>query len=169
MILEGQLGPFRAADLLQFLGAAGVTGQLAIEAGPGSARAYFHGGELIYASREGPRERLGDRLLRLGLVSPSQLAGVELRLELPGERRRIGQILLEAGSLDRETLQRVVREQIRESVADILELRRGRFRFHENRLPHGEDILLDVGLDLLLQGGPAAGTGPGPAGGPVAG
>jgi hypothetical protein len=150
VVLQGRLGPFAVADIFQFLALAQKTGQLIIETMDDIAWIYFHKGDLIYARRRGPTERLGDRLLRLDLVTKSQLAGASLRAGLAPQKKRIGQILLEAGSLDQASLQKVVRDQIREAVAEIIAYKRGDFRFFEDRLPHGEDILLDVSLDLLL-------------------
>jgi hypothetical protein len=149
-ILQGRLGPFTVADVFQFLAMAEATGRLVVEAADDRAMAYFHRGRLIYARRNRPPERLGDRLLRLGLLERRQLAGMELRAELAPAGKRIGQVLVEAGSIDQDTLRRVVRDQIRETVSDILAFRRGDFHFEAGRLPHDEDILLDVSLDVLL-------------------
>mgnify|MGYP001113744958 CR=1 FL=1 len=150
MILNGRLGPFSVVDVLQFLSLSKATGKLVLDAGRARARVYFHDGVLVYARREGPTERLGERLLRLGLVTPAQIAGADLRSELNTERKRIGQILVEAGSLDQATLQKVVRDQILECVYGLLALDDGEFRFFHGVLPDGEDILLDISLDLLL-------------------
>ncbi|MFH1842756.1 MAG: DUF4388 domain-containing protein [bacterium] len=150
MILKGLLGSFTVVDVFQFLALAKVTGLLIIDTVNDRAWIYFHKGELIYARRQGPTERLGDRLLRLGIISESQLAGVDLRNNLESGKKRIGQILVDAGSLDQESLQKVVRNQIQEVVTDIIAFESGEFRFYEDRLPHEEDILLDVSLDLLL-------------------
>ncbi len=150
MILSGQIGPFSVVDVLQFLSLAKVTGKLLIETRGDRARVYFHEGALVYARREGPTERLGERLIRLGLITPSQLEGAKIRAEINPGRKRIGQILIEAGSLEPAALQRVVREQILETVYELLAIRRGEFRFFAGSLPAGEDILLDVSLDMLL-------------------
>lgn len=177
MILSGRLGPFSVVDVLQFLSLSKVTGKLVLDARREKARVYFHAGALVYARREGTGERLGERLVRLGHVTPVQIAGAELRAELNPERKRIGQILVEAGSLDPAVLRDVVRDQILETVYGLLALDGGEFRFFQGVLPEGEDILLDVGLDMLLLeglrkidelrrdghaaggGGPAPGTG----------
>ena len=150
MILSGRIGPFSVVDVLQFLSLSRVTGKLVLDTRREKARIYFHDGALVYARREGPTERLGDRLVRLGLVTASQIAGADIRVEINPDKRRIGQILVEAGSLDQARLQQVVRDQILETVYHILGLGAGEFRFFADVLPDGEDILLDVSLDLLL-------------------
>ena len=150
MILSGRIGPFSVVDVLQFLSLSRVTGKLVLDTRREKARIYFHDGALVYARREGPTERLGDRLVRLGLVTASQIAGADIRAEINPDKRRIGQILVEAGSLDQARLQQVVRDQILETVYHILGLGAGEFRFFADVLPDGEDILLDVSLDLLL-------------------
>ena len=149
MILSGRLGPFSVVDVLQFLSLAKVTGKLVLDARREKARVYFHAGDLVYARREGAGERLGERLVRLGIVTTAQIAGANLRAEL-SPQKRIGQILVEAGSLDKASLQEVVRDQIKETVYSILAFEEGEFRFFRDVLPDGEDILLDVGLDMLL-------------------
>jgi hypothetical protein len=150
MILQGQIGPFSVPDVFQCLALSKQSGQLVVETGGEKAWVYFHNGELIYARREGPTERLGDRLLRLGHVTESQIAGANLRASIAPTGKRIGQILLEAGSIDQETLQQVVKDQIREYVTEIIAFSEGEFRFFADRMPHDEDILLDISLDLLL-------------------
>jgi hypothetical protein len=150
MILNGRIGPFSVVDVLQFLSLSRVTGKLVLDTRREKARIYFHDGALVYARREGPTERLGDRLVRLGLVTASQIAGADIRVEINPDKRRIGQILVEAGSLDQARLQQVVRDQILETVYHILGLGAGEFRFFADVLPDGEDILLDVSLELLL-------------------
>ncbi len=150
MILNGRIGPFSVVDVLQFLSLSRVTGKLVLDTRREKARIYFHDGTLVYARREGPTERLGDRLVRLGLVTASQIAGADIRVEINPDKRRIGQILVEAGSLDQARLQQVVRDQILETVYHILAFGAGEFRFFADVLPDGEDILLDVSLDLLL-------------------
>ncbi len=148
--LRGWIGSYTVADLFQFLARIRSTGQVVLDTGFDLAWVYFHKGALIYARRQGSMERLGEMLLRLGHVTDSQLAGANLRSGLSADKKRIGEILVEAGSLDRDLLQQTVKDQIREAVIRILVFKEAEFRFHEGRLPHGEDILLDVDLELLL-------------------
>jgi hypothetical protein len=150
MILSGLIGPFSVVDVLQFLSLSKQTGKLVIDSRHEKARVYFHRGDLVYARRDGPCERLGERLVRLGIVTPSQIAGANLKAEIQANHVRIGQILLEAGSLTPEQLRQIVRDQILEAVYGILGFSTGEFRFFAGVLPEGEDILLDVSLDLLL-------------------
>ncbi len=150
MILSGLIGPFSVVDVLQLLSMSEQTGKLVLDTRREKARVYFHQGELVYARREGPRERLGERLVRLGLVTSSQIAGANQRAEISPEHKRIGQILVEAGSISQDQLRQVVRDQILEAVYGILGFSTGEFRFFGDVLPEGEDILLDVSLDLLL-------------------
>ena len=65
MILSGKIGPFTVAEIFQFLAHSRVTGQLVIDTGEERAWIYFHKGELIYARRRGPTERIGERLFRM--------------------------------------------------------------------------------------------------------
>jgi hypothetical protein len=150
MILSGQLGPFSVVDVLQFLSLAKVTGKLVITTRGDRARLYFHDGALVYARREGPAERLGERLIRLGLITPYQFEGAKIRAEISPDKKRIGQILVDAGSLEQAALCQVVRDQILASVYEILAFESGQFQFFADILPAGEDILLDVSLDMLL-------------------
>ena len=151
MILSGRIGPFRVPDIFQLLATGHLTGQLVVETPGDQGQVWLLQGEVIYARRRKPHEKLGERLLRLGHISESQLAGANLRASLSQESKRIGQIFLESGSLDGETLQKVIKDQILETVAAIAEFSEGEFRFLADRLPEGEDILLDLSLDLLLQ------------------
>jgi len=147
--LRGKIELFGVTNVFQMLDLAEATGKLVLDSGGRKARVYFHQGRLIYARSEGDTERLGDYLVRSGILERSQLEGAKMRSGL-AEGKRIGAILVEGGSLTRSQLADAVRDQIKEVVYRLVGMESGSFAFYSQIYPENEDILLDVSLDLLM-------------------
>lgn len=147
--LRGKIELFGVTNVFQMLHLAEATGKLVLDAAGQKARVYFHQGRLIYARSDGDTERLGDYLVRRGILQRSQLEGAKMRSGL-AEGKRIGAILVEGGSLSQAELAEAVREQIKEVVYRLVGIEAGSFAFYSQIYPENEDILLDVSLDLLM-------------------
>lgn len=149
MDLRGKIELFGVTNIFQLLSLAEATGKLVLS-GPGlQARVYFHNGRLIYARSDAGTERIGDFLVRTGVLQQSQLEGAKMKADLAAGKR-IGSILVESGSLTQEQLAHAVREQIKEVVYTLVGLESGSFAFYAQIYPENEDILLDVSLDMLM-------------------
>jgi hypothetical protein len=147
--LRGKIELFGVTSVFQLLALAEATGKLVLNGSGKQARVYFHNGRLIYARNDAGMERIGDFLVRTGVLQPSQLEGAKMRADLAAGRR-IGSILVESGSLTQEQLADAVREQIKEVVYDLVGMESGSFAFYSQIYPENEDILLDVSLDMLM-------------------
>src|SRR5581483_6490468 len=69
------------------------------------------------AEAEQPRLRLGEQLVRAGLVTPTQLANA-----LGAQRRiggRLGEVLLHVGAIDERSLAGALAEQLRLPLLDV--------------------------------------------------
>lgn len=149
MDLRGRIELFGVAGIIQMLGQAEVTGKLVISGSGQRARCYFHQGRLIHARSDARRERVGEYLVRTGVVDAAQLEGARMKAELEPQRR-IGSILVESGSITQEQLRQAITRQIKESVYLCVRIEEGSFSFYSQIYPENEDILLDVSLDMLL-------------------
>jgi hypothetical protein len=147
--LNGRIELFGVANVFQFMQLAQATGKLVLIGDSHRARVYFHEGNLIYARTDATTERLGDYLVRAGVLEQAQLDRLDLQAEL-STGRRIGSILVDRGILTEEQLKTAVRNQIKEVVFRLMRLDEGIFAFHSNIYPKNEDILLDVSLDYLM-------------------
>lgn len=149
MDLRGRIELFGVANIFQLLHQAEATGKLVLTGPDQKARVYFHQGHLIYARSDAQMERLGEYLVRTGVLEPAQLEGAKMKAGLE-ENRRIGSILVESGSISDEELRGAVTNQIKETVYRLVRVEEGSFAFYSQIYPENEDILLDVSLDLLL-------------------
>jgi hypothetical protein len=87
-----------------------------------------------------------------GLIQPQALARA-LERQRTEPRRRVGQLLVDAGDVTAEQVREAVHEVLRRIVYGVLLWRDGRFRFVPGEASIGEDIQLDLDLDrLILEG-----------------
>jgi hypothetical protein len=146
--LRGRIDLFGVPNIFQLLSQAEATGKLVLEGESERGRVYFHEGRLIYARTDAPMERIGDALVRQGILEPAQLEGARIQAEC--KERRIGSVLVESGSLSRDQLVGAIQDQIQEVVFRLVAIERGSFAFYSQIYPENEDILLDISLDFLL-------------------
>lgn len=148
----GYLEEVQTADLLRGLADRDATGCLRIEHHGTQARVYFRAGNVYTAAAPEARARLGDRLVGAGHISEDQLTEtLELQRSL-STPRRIGELLIERGLIDREMMRSYVREQIADSVAVALSWTAGTWAFSEDEQV-AEDVPLDMSVENLLMEG----------------
>jgi hypothetical protein len=147
--LRGRIDLFQVTNIFQLLHLAQATGKLVLTGPTSKARVYFHQGNVIYARTDAAMERIGDHLVRKGVLEPSQLEGAKIKAGL-GEGKRIGAILVESSSITEHQLQQAVTDQIKEVIYQLVGMEEGTFAFYSQIYPENEDILLDVSLDFLL-------------------
>jgi hypothetical protein len=147
--LRGRIDLFGVANIFQLLHLAEATGKLVLVGPSQKARVYFHQGNLIYARTDAEMERLGEYLVRKGILQPSQLEGAKMKAEM-ARGKRIGQILVESGGITESDLKTAVTDQIKEVVYQLVGMTDGTFAFYSMIFPENEDILLDVSLEYLM-------------------
>lgn len=144
MSLNGKLEDVSLADVMQFVHLGRRTGTLSLTRGVEEAEIGFHRGQIVSASGPGSL-RLGDLLVRQGLVSPMRMAEL-LRLQASEQpRRSLGQILTSEEILDFDTLRRVIEDQIQSTVYDLVTWVSGSFEFALDELKPIDDIAMYPG------------------------
>jgi hypothetical protein len=139
-----------AETILRDLGQSGATGVLEINhPADEMSHVWVRGGRIYAMQVPGYRPALGIRLLSGGLVSPEQLsaAAAEQRERFPGHL--IGQVLVGMGYVDAQVIDAFVRDQVRDQVADLLDLEVVSSEFHEGRHVR-QDIIEPTDIDQLL-------------------
>ncbi len=150
MDFGGDLSVLEPSLVFQVVNMAGITGELKFVTPENVASFYFKTGELIYATIDTRKKKLGEFLVEKGWITRGQLETV-LSESLTAKRcGRIGHSLIAHSYLDYETLVAAVSEQIKEVVYEVLAWKRGQFLLMKGVLPKDEDILLDVKLDYLI-------------------
>ena len=135
-------------ELLALLAARGAAGTVHASAGEAARRLYLIDGRLAGVASSDQRDRLGQLLLALGLITQERLAealAVQEQLAAP-----LGQILLRAGALDAETLGRALRSQAEEALLDLLQRDGVACRFRANVLPTDRPLTLRLELPALI-------------------
>ncbi len=153
MSLEGRLEDLGLPDIFQIIGLSKRSGALTIVRQEGTGRLVFAMGQVVYASSDN-KSRLGYTLVKKGLISNKDLEN-SLRIQkLKGVKKPIGTILLDAGAIDRSTLEKEIRNHVVEVVRDLMTWENGSFHFELGDLVEG-DVALKSGINpefLLLEG-----------------
>lgn len=155
MALEGTLQDFALGDIFQLIAMQRKTGVLTVAREGEAVRVFLQEGNLVWAESGeggGREERLGDVLVRRGLLMQDRLTEARRR------RQRGGQpflrILLQEEWVRPLEMQRVIEQEVLETVFRIFRWQEGRYRFVPTErldLPHGcidpigaENILLEA-------------------------
>ncbi len=150
MDFGGDLSALEPSIVFQIMNIAGSTGQLKFVTPTNVASFYFKTGELIYATIDTRRKRIGEVLIEKGWITNDQLGAVLREHATKKSPERIGHSLIARKYLDYETLVTAIQEQMKEVVYEVLAWKQGLFLFMKDILPQDEDILLDVKIDYLI-------------------
>jgi hypothetical protein len=149
-LISGRLEGLSVPDLLWNLCRRRSTGVLQLTSRGTTKKVYIDAGRIIFALSGDPVDRLGDLLLREGLITLDQLEGAIVKLS---SGKRIGTILVEAGHLSGENLVRGVLNQVKGIVLGLFPLEEGEYAFVEGPLPTDEVVTLGMRTaEILLQG-----------------
>jgi tetratricopeptide (TPR) repeat protein len=152
MAIKGSLKEASLPDVLQLLSLGQKTGCLSVAERNNFGYVYFERGLITYASIVNRRDRLGDILLKGGLITPGQL---QAAIDRQGEERdkRVGELLVGMGAVSRPELERYMRIQIEEAVYYLFTWTSGTFSFESDVAPDAQDFLVRITPEsLLLEG-----------------
>jgi len=153
MAIEGSLADVSLADICQLLALGRKTGCLTVTDRSNFGYIYFKKGRVVYASILNRPDRLGDTLIKNGVIQPDEFSRAMEEQGKEGQGR-LGEILVGFGSLSSEELQKWVTIQVEEAVYHLFSWNQGSFHFKPGESPD-EDQLLLVALStdgLLLEG-----------------
>jgi hypothetical protein len=149
-LVNGRLEGISAPDLLWNLCHRRSTGVLQLHARGVTKKVYVDGGRIVFAASSDPNERLGELLLREGVVTLDQLERAIAQL---AGGKRLGAILVESGHLSPESLVRGVLSQVKAIVLGLFPWEEGEYAFVEGPLPTEEVVTLGMRTaEILLQG-----------------
>jgi hypothetical protein len=148
----GRLEDMSFPDIVQMLSMSRRTGKLTVTEGASRAFVVFRQGDIVAASLGRGRETLGKALVRRQLVAESTLAlALEVQKNLLPDRL-LGTILLEMNAVDDIVLSQVVREQVEEVLAELVNWENGSFKFDPMALGDAMSAELN-GKDLVVPSG----------------
>lgn len=148
--LAGRLQGISLPDLLWSLCREQRTGVLRVRRGGIEKSIYLEEGRIVFASSGDPNDRLGELFLRRGQVNLDQL---EAAIGGLATGKRLGTLLVEAGSLSPDELVEGVIDQVRSITLGLFAWEEGDYIFIEGPLPTDEVITLTMRTGaILLQG-----------------
>ncbi|HXY31326.1 MAG TPA: DUF4388 domain-containing protein [Gemmatimonadaceae bacterium] len=153
MAIKGSLREASLPDVLQLLAMGQKTGCLSVTDRNNFGYIYFDKGRISYASIVNRRDRLGDTLVKNGVITQLEL-DVAVDSQSRGQRnKKLGEILIEQNILTREELHRYIRVQIEEAVYYLFTWTQGTFSFEAEMRPEDHDVLVSINPEsLLLEG-----------------
>lgn len=152
MAFRGSLREASLPDVLQLLSMGKKSGCLSVTHRHAFGNIYFDRRRISFASIVNRRDRLGDLLVKNGLITPGELdAAIAVQAQAP--ERRIGEILISQRVLAREELHQYIKHQIEEAVYYLFTWTQGTFSFETDIRPDAQDILVSINPEsLLLEG-----------------
>lgn len=147
--LGSQLAGYSLAPQLKLAAVEQRTGLFSVRTGSTLRNITILHGRIVFAGSNDREERLNSILLRRGLVSLEDLTGaVSLMLK---ENRRLGEVLVEQGSLDRQAVTRALRVQMTEIICRLLSLRSAELSFRAQAVPDHADVGYHTPLNALIR------------------
>ncbi len=148
MSLVGRLEDLALADIFQILSIGKKTGTLVLWGSHGHAVIVFRNGLVVRAETDDLETTLGEDLLINGIIKQSIFnLATEVKKKLP--IKSIAEILLELGSINKETLEKITRKRIEKVVYQLLLWQDGSFQFEPDETnPEGKVKLSDFGWEL---------------------
>lgn len=153
MAIEGSLADVSLADISQLLALGRKTGCLTVTDRSNFGYIYFRNGRVIHALVLNRPDRLGELLVRNGVIRREDLVrAMEEQTRRGG--KRLGEILVEMGALSQEELERWISVQIEEAVYHLFTWSQGTFHFKPDELPDERSVfLVSLNADALLMEG----------------
>ena len=151
MAIKGSLKEASLPDVIQLLSLGKKTGCLAVADRQNFGYIYFETGLITYASIVNRRDRLGDILVASERITADQLTDA-IKQQQNFRDKRLGEILVDQGVIERSELEEYIRLQIEEAVYFLFTWHAGTFNFEAGVEPE-QDLVVAINPEsLLLEG-----------------
>ncbi|HKC10738.1 MAG TPA: DUF4388 domain-containing protein [Vicinamibacteria bacterium] len=150
--LTGPLSQISVVQVLRAVFVRGLSGSLVFTRDDESISLRFISGHVVSGSSEAVPGRLGEVLVRSGVLDRAQLDPALARAA--GQGRRLGPALVEQDLATRQQVEEALRLQVCSVLSDALSWGRGSFRFEPNdgSVPPLEEVSLGISTaQLILQ------------------
>ncbi len=150
MVLSADVRAFPIADLLHMIYASAKSGFLSFENGEHAKSVYLHRGEVVFATSNQSVDRLGETLLRAGVLTPEQFHEAR-RSFRPSVR--YGKMLVERGLLEPRQVWNGVKLQVEEIVRSLFSYSAGTVLFFEGEVRPDNVVRLSLPTRRLVAEG----------------
>ncbi len=149
--LNGNVKDMIVPWLFLALNAAKRNGTVVFENDDVVKKVYFSAGDIISASSSQSEDRLGEWLVRTGVITRQQCDSVSELFKQTGEKE--GKILVDQGIITQAALMEGVKSHVKQIIVSILNWRDGSYVFEENVLPASDIIPLQISTgNLIIEG-----------------
>jgi len=143
-MVTGNLNEVDLSEILQHLQSIRATGGLTLEQGDQVKSIHLKEGQIVFASSNLERDRLGETLLKAGKLSNQQYEQSVVVLKATGKRQ--GAVLVELGFLTPKELFEGLKYQVLEILYSLFLWTEGRYRFIAGELPRN---VIPLEIELL--------------------
>jgi len=151
VLLAGEIaGPMGAVEVMGLISSTQWKGELDLLSADVRRAVFFEGPVVRMATSSHPSERLGEILIRFGIVSREN---IEEALRRVSPERHLGQVLVESGRLTQTELFEQLKRQVEEIVYAALQMREGTFELTEGFGSQALHVTLHVSASHLLMEG----------------
>ena len=148
---QGDLSRDALADIIRELYAQRRSGILHLTQEKISKRIYFRKGSMIFANSDVESDRLGEFLIREGVLDRSSFEAATESMKSTGFR--FGRAVVELGIVSGDEMEARVVEQIQSIIYSLFAWDHGGYRFETHENPVDEDIVLNLSTaDIILEG-----------------
>jgi len=147
--IQGSLEEASLPDVVQLLALGQKTGCLSLTEGTLQGEIYLDDGRICYAFVASRRDRIGDMLVRSGRITRQQLSAA-IAEHQSGSSKRVSEILLASGQVQRSELLQFMQRQVEEAVYFMFTWRTGAFLFRSRVRPEEQTLLVSIDPEALL-------------------
>lgn len=156
MALRGDITDFPLTEIVQILGASRQTGTLVLDGEISKLSIRFRNGKPVQTESADNREKIGEILLKNNEIDRRDVIDailIQKRYSENGDNKRIGNILIEMGTISPRIIDKYLSDQIIESLYEILSEKKGTFCFETEEANPETDEAIALNIEeLILQG-----------------
>jgi hypothetical protein len=150
LVLSAEVRAFPLADILNVIHASGKSGFLYFRRDEIEKSVHLNRGEVVFASSNQVVDRLGESLLRSGLITLEQLRDAEKVFQPP---QRFGKVLVQRGILTPRALWDGVKIQVEDIVRSLFSYTGGTVHFWEGEVQPDNVVRLSLPTRRLVAEG----------------
>jgi hypothetical protein len=145
---SGNIATVPLPDVLQNLQHAKVTGTLTIRKDTIEKCVHFKNGQIIFATSNDARDRIGEILVKAGFLTPAKLEAALALYRKNAGLKKIGAVLVENGFVVPKDLFSGLKTQVKDIIFSLFLWSEAEYRFEEQLRP--DVIQLQINLQELV-------------------
>ena len=147
--LSGNFSETPFTDIITVLGLQKTTGALVCVIAGAEKKVFVKDGQIIFASSSDERDRLGETMVRIGMIDRAQLKKALDAHKKASGLKKIGAICVELGYVAPKDLFAALKQQVRNILHDLFKVEEGAYHFIDDLPP--DVIPLQIDIEELLR------------------